>query len=90
MNNYTLEDIKKIINNMEKNHLLRIKDILKNIPFIGTELYKRALFEQMKIDFCKKELKNAENGTIEEQQKFIIEFTPVLLQIQPRKRVKSK
>ena len=90
MNNYTLEDIRNFINNMEKNYLVRMKDILKNIPFIGVELYKKALFEQMKIDFCKRALEEAEKGTIEEQQKLIREFTPILLEVKSKKRIKLK
>ena len=90
MNNYTLEDVRKSVNNMEKNYLVRMKNILKNIPFIGVELYKKALFEQMKIDFCKRALEEAEKGTIEEQQRLIRKFTPILLEVESKKRVKSK
>ena len=67
-----------------------MKDILKNIPFVGVELYKKALFEQMKIDFCKRALEEAEKGTIEEQQKLIREFTPILLEVESKKKVKLK
>ena len=85
MVNYTIEDIKKFINNMEKNSLIRMKESIKFIPFIGTELYKKALFEQVKINVFKKMINEAENGTFEEQQKLIHEFTPILSRTKRRK-----
>lgn len=90
MGNYTLEDIRRYINKMEKHNLLIIKKILKNIPIIGQEIYNEAMFEQMKVDVFRKELEEVEKGTLEEQKKFIREFTPILSGVRRKKRMKLK
>lgn len=90
MYSFTLLDIKEFISKMEKNNLLRMKEAVKYIPFIGIKLYQKALFEQSKIDFLKRNLEKAQNGTILEQQKFIEELTPILLEDQLKEKKKRR
>ena len=90
MGNYTLEDIRRYINKREKHNLLIIKKILKNIPIIGPNIYSMAMLEQIKVDIFRRELEEIEQGTFEEQQKFIREFTPILTGITTRRKMKIK
>ena len=39
MNEVTLEDINELIENLEKSNLIKLKEILIWIPFIGRNLY---------------------------------------------------
>lgn len=78
MNNYTLDDIETLIEIMEKSQLIRTKNITKYIPIVGMKIYKRALFEQTKIEVFRKKLEEAKFGSIEEQQNFIDKFSPIL------------
>lgn len=92
MKDYTLLDIEQFITNMEKSNLIRMKEIISFIPFVGMKLYRKALFEQTKIDIFKKALEKAKNGTDVEKQKIIEEFRPILSEFQEKnnKKVRRK
>ena len=81
MEKYTLEDIETLIEIMEQSQLIRTMNITKYIPVVGIKLYRRALFEQTKINEFRDRLKGARLGSTEEQQKFIDAFSPVLEQL---------
>ncbi len=58
---FTLDDIRKLINKMERKNIIKPKNYIANIPFIGGKLYEKAFFEQKKINMLKEQLEKAEN-----------------------------
>lgn len=80
MLNLTLEDAKQAIHSMEKNKLIQMKETIKLIPIIGSDLYLQALFEEKKIEIFKKLLEQAINNSPIEQQEFLDEFGPLILE----------
>lgn len=75
---FALDDVRKLINKMERKNIIKPKDYLINIPFIGRKLYEKARLEQMKINILKEQLEKAENGTEADRQRFIDELEPLL------------
>ncbi len=75
---FSLEDVKKLINKMEKKNIIKPREYLINIPFIGRNLYERAWLEKKKIEVLKEQLEKAENGTELDRQRFIDELEPLL------------
>lgn len=75
---FTLDDAKKLINEMEKKNIVKPRDYFLNIPFIGRKLYEKAWFEQKKIEVLKEQLEKAENGTELDKRRFIDELEPLL------------
>ncbi len=75
---FALDDVRKLINKMERKNIIKPKDYLINIPFIGRKLYEKAWLEQKKINILKEQLEKAENGTANDKQRFIDELEPLL------------
>jgi len=51
---------------------------LVNIPIIDGKLYEKVILENMKRTFLENAYNDAINGSVEQQNKFISEMTPVL------------
>ena len=77
-NKYTLEDIEKFIIDYKNSLITGPKDWMANIHVFGRKIYQRAALEQQKREIFEKHLMKAKNGSIEEQEKFIEQMTPVL------------
>ena len=77
-NRYTLEDIEKFIIDYKNSLITGPKDWMANIPVFGRKIYQRAALEQQKREIFENHLMKAKNGSIEEQEKFIEQMTPVL------------
>lgn len=75
MENLTLEDAKQALRNMKKNKLVQMKEFVKLIPVVGTDLYLQALLEGKKIEVFKKLLEQASKETVTEQREFLNEFS---------------
>lgn len=88
MKKVTLEDIDKLINDLEKSNLIKLKEILIWIPFIGRSLYEKAEFQEIKITVLRKMIAKIANGELNEQE-VIEEFTPMILE-QGKKNQKKK
>ena len=88
MKKVTLEDIDKLINDLEKSNLIKLKEILIWIPFIGRSLYEKAEFQEIKITVLRKMIAKIANGELNEQE-VIEEFTPMILE-QGKKKCKQK
>lgn len=88
MNEVTLEDINELIENLEKSNLIKSKEILIWIPFIGRNLYEKAEFQEIKITVLRKMIAKVLAGTLDEQE-VIEEFTPMILE-QREKEKKQK
>lgn len=75
---FTLDDVRRLINVMERKNIIKPKNYIVNIPFIGRKLYEKAWFEQKKINILKEQLEKAENGTETDRRRFIDELEPLL------------
>ncbi len=75
---FTLDDVKKLIKQMERKNIIKPRDFVVNIPLIGRKLYEKAWLEQKKIDVLKEQLEKAENGTELDRQRFIDDLEPLL------------
>ena len=75
---YTMEDIAQFLIDYKECNKDNSKDWLINIPIIGGKLYEKVILENMKRTFLENAYNDAINGSIEQQNKFISEMTPVL------------
>lgn len=75
---FTLDDVRRLINVMERKNIIKPKNYIVNIPFIGRKLYEKAWFEQKKINILKEQLEKVENGTETDRRRFIDELEPLL------------
>lgn len=75
---FTLDDVKKLIKQMERKNIIKPRDFVVNNPLIGRKLYEKAWLEQKKIDVLKEQLEKAENGTELDRQRFIDDLEPLL------------
>ena len=80
MNNYTLDDIEKYINELakRKTKLIELKEKLLNIPLVGFTLYKKAVRVETEIEILREDLVMAKKGSLEQQQAYIKKLSPVL------------
>ena len=79
MDNYTFENIRDFISQMRKETpSAESKKNVVFIPFVGRKIYQRYLFREKLVNAFETCLKEAENGTAEEQAKFLSEMAPVL------------
>jgi len=77
-NKYTMEDIAQFLIDYKECNKYNSKEWLINIPIIGGKLYEKVILENMKRTFLENAYNEAINGSIEQQNKFISEMTPVL------------
>ena len=75
---YTMEDIAQFLIDYKECNKYNSKEWLINIPIIGGKLYEKVILENMKRTFLENAYNDAINGSIEQQNKFISEMTPVL------------
>ena len=75
---YTMEDIAQFLIDYKECNKYNSKEWLINIPIIGSKLYEKVILENMKRTFLENAYNDAINGSIEQQNKFISEMTPVL------------
>ena len=75
---YTMEDIAQFLIDYKESNKYNSKEWLINIPIIGGKLYEKVILENMKRTFLENAYNDAINGSIEQQNKFISEMTPVL------------
>ncbi len=78
MTTFTLDDVRKLIRKMERKNIIKPKDYIVNIPFIGRKLYQKACAEEIKINVLKEQLEKAENGSELDRQRFIDDLEPLL------------
>lgn len=88
MNEVTLQDIDELIDDLEKSNLIKLKEFLVWIPFIGRNLYKKAEFQEIQITVLRKMIAKVLTGRLNEQE-VIEEFTPMVLAAREKKE-KSK
>lgn len=88
MNEVSLQDLIELINDLEKSNLIKLKEILIWIPFIGRSLYEKAEFQEIKITVLRKMIVKIVTGELNEQE-VIKEFTPMILE-QREKNQKKK
>lgn len=88
MNEVSLQDLIELINELEKSNLIKLKEILVWIPFIGRSLYEKAEFQEIKITVLRKMIVKIVTGELDEQE-VIEEFTPMILE-QREKNQKKK
>lgn len=89
-NNYTLEDIAKFISDYKESLGIKPKDWMVGVPIVGRKMYQHALFEQQKREKFEKYFMRAKDGSIEEQEKFIEQMTPVLDDFYSKKSTKRR
>lgn len=77
-NIYSLEDIKKFISDYREDQSVKQNDWMINIPLVGKKIYEKAALEEQKRCVFERAYENALNGSIEEQEEFIKQMTPVL------------
>lgn len=77
-NKYTMEDITQFLIDYKECNKYNSKEWLINIPIIGGKLYEKVILENMKRTFLENAYNEAINGSIEKQNQFIMEMTPVL------------
>ena len=75
---YTMEDIAQFLIDYKECNKYNSKEWLINIPIIGGKLYEKVILENMKRTFLENAYNDAINGSVEQQNKFISEMTPVL------------
>lgn len=75
---YTMEAIAQFLIDYKESNKYNSKEWLINIPIIGGKLYEKVILENMKRTFLENAYNDAINGSIEQQNKFISEMTPVL------------
>lgn len=85
MNQVTLEDIHELIEDLEKSDLIKLKEVLLWIPFIGRNLYEKAEFQETKIAVLRTMMEKVSNSTLDEQE-LIEEFTVMILEHRTKKR----
>ena len=76
--NYTMDDIAKFIEDYNESNKYSSREWVINIPVVGRKLYEKAALENMKRTVFEKEYNKAKNGSVEEQNEFIRQMTPVL------------
>ena len=76
--NYTLEDIRKFVEDYKETQGFAPNDIMLSVPFVGKKAYEKSLLEQKKRNFFEQAYEKAKSGSIEEQEEFIKKMTPIL------------
>ncbi len=76
--NYTMDDIAQFIADYKESNIYNSKEWMINIPIIGSKLYERVTLENIKRTIFESEYNKAKNDSINQQNKFISEMTPVL------------
>ena len=75
---YTIEDIAQFLSDYKECNKYNSYEWLINIPIIGGKLYEKVILENMKRTFLENAYNEAINGSIEKDNQFIMEMTPVL------------
>ena len=75
---YTMEDIAQFLIDYKECNKYNSKEWLIKIPIFGGKLYEKVILENMKRTFLENAYNDAINGSVERQNKFISEMTPVL------------
>ncbi len=88
--NYTMDDIAQFIADYKESNIYNSKEWMINIPIIGSKLYERVTLENMKRTIFESEYNKAKNGSINQQNKFISEMTPVLDDFYNKQKRKMK
>ena len=88
--NYTMDDIAQFIADYKESNIYNSKEWMINIPIIGSKLYERVTLENMKRTIFESEYNKAKNGSINQQNKFISEMTPVLDDFYNKQKRKNK
>ena len=88
--NYTMDDIAQFIADYKESNIYNSKEWMINIPIIGSKLYERVTLENMKRTIFESEYNKAKNGSIDQQNKFISEMTPVLDDFYNKQKRKTK
>lgn len=88
--NYTMDDIAQFIADYKESNIYNSKEWMINIPIIGSKLYERVTLENMKRTIFESEYNKAKNDSINQQNKFISEMTPVLDDFYNKQKRKTK
>ncbi len=88
--NYTMDDIAQFIADYKESNIYNSKEWMIKIPIIGSKLYERVTLENMKRTIFESEYNKAKNGSINQQNKFISEMTPVLDDFYNKQKRKMK
>ena len=88
--NYTMDDIAQFIADYKESNIYNSKEWMINIPIIGIKLYERVTLENMKRTIFESEYNKAKNDSINQQNKFISEMTPVLDDFYNKQKRKTK
>ena len=75
---YTMEDIAQFLIDHSESQKYSSREWLINIPIVGKKLYEKAALENMKRIIFEKEYNKFKNGSVEQQNEFIRQMTPVL------------
>ncbi len=76
--NYTMDDIEKFIKDYKLSQQSKSKDWMLSLPIVGKRMYEKAYLEETKRDFFEKKYDEMLNASLEEQQDFIKQMSPVL------------
>lgn len=76
--NYTMDDIEKFIKDYRLSQQAKPKDWMLSLPIVGKKMYEKAYLEEAKRDFFEKKYYEMLNASLEEQQDFINQMTPIL------------
>ena len=85
-----MDDIAQFIADYKESNIYNSKEWMINIPIIGSKLYERVTLENMKRTIFESEYNKAKNGSINQQNKFISEMTPVLDDFYNKQKRKMK
>ena len=85
-----MDDIAQFIIDYKESNIYNSKEWVINIPIIGGKLYERVTLENMKRTILEREYNKAKNGSIDQQNKFINEMTPVLDDFYNKQKRKMK
>ncbi len=89
-NTYTLEDIANFIADYKESHGTEPKNWMLSVPIVGRKMYQKAAFESQKTDVFEQAYNKAKKGSIEEQESFINQMTPILNDFYSKKETKRR
>ena len=88
--NYTMEDIGKFINDYRDSQGVKPNDLMFGIPLVGKKIYEKTSLEDQKRTTFENAYNKALSGSIEDQEKFISDMTPILDDFYSKNNVRKK
>ena len=85
-----MDDIEKFIKDYKNSQQTKPKDWLLSIPIVGRKMYEKAYLEDAKRNFFEKKYYEMLNASLEEQQDFINQMTPILNEFSAKEENNSK